>query len=133
MIEQLREPFSDTESLDALNPYVKEWFVSNFTELTPPQKFTFKLISERKNVLVTAPTGSGKTMSGFLSIISRLFDYSISGTLENRVYCIYVSPLRSLNNDIYKNLLGPLEQVYNIIIKKMGMDIIKSNIKKQNC
>ncbi len=130
MIEQLIEPFSDKESLDALNIYVREWFTLNFKELTPPQKFTFKLISEKKNVLVTAPTGSGKTMSGFLSIISRLFDYSISGTLENRVYCIYVSPLRSLNNDIYKNLLGPLEQVYNIIIKKMGIDIIRSNIKK---
>ncbi|MCL5423720.1 MAG: ATP-dependent helicase [Candidatus Marsarchaeota archaeon] len=130
MIEQLKEPFSDKESLDALNPYVREWFMSNFTELTPPQKFTFKLISEKRNVLVIAPTGSGKTMSGFLSIISRLFDYSISGTLENKVYCIYVSPLRSLNNDIYKNLSGPLEQIYDIIIKKMGMNIIKSNIKK---
>ncbi len=130
MIEQLIEPFSDKESLDALNIYVREWFTLNFKELTPPQKFTFKLISEKKNVLVTAPTGSGKTMSGFLSIISKLFDYSISGTLENKVYCIYVSPLKSLNNDIYKNLSGPLEQIYDIIIKKMGMDIIKSNIKK---
>ena len=78
MIEQLKEPFSDKESLDTLNPYVREWFMSNFTELTPPQKFTFKLISEKRNVLVIAPTGSGKTMSGFLSIISRLFNYSIN-------------------------------------------------------
>jgi len=130
MIENLNKPFSDNENLSVLNKYVREWFVANFGELTPPQKFTFKLIHERESVLVTAPTGSGKTMSGFLSVISALFDYSIKGKLEDGVYCIYVSPLRSLNNDIYRNLLKPLDEIYDMIIKDKGLDIIKSNIKK---
>ena len=74
----------------SLNGYVRKWFTGKFAELTPPQKYTFKLITDKVNILVTAPTGSGKTMSGFLSIISRLFDYSLSGKLEDRVYCLYV-------------------------------------------
>ncbi len=130
MIEQLQQPFPDEQSLSVLNEHVRKWFLDSFKELTPPQKYAFKLISERKNILITAPTGSGKTMSGFLSIISRLFDLSMSGELEDRIYCIYISPLRALNNDIYRNLTAPLEQIYQRIVKAKGIDIIKDNIRK---
>ncbi|MCL4389508.1 MAG: ATP-dependent helicase [Candidatus Marsarchaeota archaeon] len=130
MIQQLEQPFTDEQSLAELNPYVRKWFLDNFKELTPPQKYSFKLISEKKNLLIAAPTGSGKTMSAFLSIISRLFDLSLKGELEDRVYCIYISPLKALNNDIYKNLTTPLEEIYQTIVKEKGVDIIKSNIKK---
>ncbi len=130
MIEHLEKPFSDQESLNVLNRYVRGWFTTNFRELTPPQRFAFKLISSRQDTLITAPTGSGKTMSGFLSIISRLFDYSLEGKLEGKVYCIYISPLRSLNNDIYRNLTRPLNEVYDAIVKELGIDVIKRNIQK---
>ncbi|HUY70509.1 MAG TPA: ATP-dependent helicase [Candidatus Baltobacteraceae bacterium] len=130
MIQLAGKPFDDKESLSALNAYVSQWFNANFSELTPPQKYAFKLISDRKNLLVTAPTGSGKTMSGFLSIISKLFDYSLEGKLEDRVYCIYISPLRALNNDIFRNLTKPLDEIYDIIKKEKGMEIIRSNIKQ---
>ncbi|MEM3841536.1 MAG: ATP-dependent helicase [Candidatus Micrarchaeaceae archaeon] len=130
MIKYAVKPFDDEESLSVLNPYVRKWFTKNFSELSPPQKYAFKLISESKNLLITAPTGSGKTISGFLSIISRLFDYSTSGKLEDRVYCIYVSPLRALNNDIYRNLTTPLEQIYSEIVADKGDRIIKENIRK---
>ncbi len=113
-----------------MNKYVKEWFITNFKELTMPQKFAFKLISENKNLLITAPTGSGKTLSSFLSIINALFNYSLNGNLEDKIYCIYVSPLRALNNDIYKNLTHPLEEIYDLIVAKKGINIIKENIKK---
>jgi ATP-dependent Lhr-like helicase len=130
MITYAGKPFDDKESLSVLNEYVREWFTKNFEELTPPQKYAFKFISEKRNVLITAPTGSGKTMSGFLSIISKLFDYSIEGKLEEKVYCLYVSPLRALNNDVYNNLSKPLEEIYELIKKKKGIDIIKDNIQQ---
>ena len=130
MIEQLQQPFSDQESLSVLNAYARTWFLDSFRELTPPQKYAFRLISDRKNILITAPTGSGKTMSGFLSIISKLFDLSMEGKLEDRIYCVYISPLRALNNDIYKNLTVPLEQIYQQIVKAKGVDVIKDNIRK---
>ena len=130
MITYADKPFDDRESLGVLNKYVREWFSSKFDELTPPQKYAFRLISEKKNVLITAPTGSGKTMSGFLSIISRLFDYSLEGRLEDKVYCLYISPLRALNNDIHNNLSKPLEDIYEMIKKDKGVDIIKGNIQQ---
>jgi ATP-dependent helicase Lhr and Lhr-like helicase len=129
MITYADEPFTEKESLDVLNVYVRNWFKSNFDELTPPQRYAFKLISENKNVLITAPTGSGKTMSCFLSIISKLFDYSLEGKLEEKVYCLYVSPLRALNNDVYNNLSKPLEAIYEAIKKEKGIEIIKNNIR----
>ena len=130
MITYAEKPFSEKESLGVLNDYVRKWFTNNFEEMTPPQRYAFKLISEKTNVLITAPTGSGKTMSGFLSIISRLFDYSLEGKLEDKVYCIYISPLRALNNDIYNNLSKPLEEIYEMIKKEKGIDIIKNNIRQ---
>jgi ATP-dependent Lhr-like helicase len=130
MIEKAETPFSDDDSLGALNHYAKSWFLKNFKELTPPQKYSFKLITEKKNTLIAAPTGSGKTMSAFLSVISRLFDLSLEGKLEDRVYCIYISPLKALNNDIHRNLAKPLDDIYNDILEKKGVSIIKENIKK---
>jgi len=44
-------------------------------------------------------------------ILSELFKLSKKHELEDKVYCIYISPLRALDNDIYKNLLMPLEEI----------------------
>ena len=69
-------------------------------------------------------------MSAFLSIIGALFDRALRGELEEKVYCIYVSPLRALNNDIYRNLAVPLSEVYIMIKRQKGVDIIRDNIRE---
>jgi ATP-dependent Lhr-like helicase len=114
--------FTKEESLSCLNFFVRRWFEENFKDLTPPQYYSFKLISEGKNLLITAPTGSGKTLSAFLVIISKLFDKAIKNELRDEVYCIYISPLKALNNDIHKNLEIPLKEISEII-KKDGKEI----------
>ncbi len=129
MIDRIEHEFGIEESLSVLNEYVRKWFTENFNELTPPQRYAFKLIAERKNVLIASPTGTGKTMSGFLSILSALFDKALEGKLEEKIYCIYVSPLRSLNNDVYKNLTRPLEGIYSLIRESKGKEIITDNIR----
>ncbi len=122
MIEYVKKPFSDEENLSCLEPYVREWFTKTFKELTPPQKFSFKLIAEGNNVIITAPTGSGKTLAGFMSILSELFKLAEEGKLRDSVYCIYVSPLRALDNDIHRNLLKPLREIREIA-KSKGKEI----------
>ncbi len=99
-------------------PYVREWFYSRFKGLTPPQQFSFRLIHERKNALITAPTGSGKTLAGFLTVINELFRLAEKNKLEDRIYCLYVSPLKALNNDIKRNLEIPLAEIREIAEKK---------------
>ncbi|MEM3860301.1 MAG: DEAD/DEAH box helicase, partial [Candidatus Micrarchaeaceae archaeon] len=111
-IQQYSKPFSDEESLSGLNSAIRAWFTKKYKELTPPQKYSFKLIHESKNLLITAPTGSGKTFSAFMSILSDLVDMAQQGTLEDKTYCVYISPLRALDNDIYRNLKEPLDEIY---------------------
>lgn len=113
---------SKEENLSCLNPYVRKWFESKFNDLTPPQYYSFKLLSEGKNLLITAPTGSGKTLSAFLVIISKLFDLALNNQLKDEVYCIYVSPLKALNNDIKKNLSEPLAEIMEMI-RKDGKEV----------
>ncbi|MFB6144698.1 MAG: ATP-dependent helicase [Candidatus Nanohaloarchaea archaeon] len=92
-------------------PYVKDWFNSEFESLSPPQQFAFDLIHRGENSLISAPTGSGKTLSAFLSALNELFAMGRKGELDDQVYVLYVSPLRALNNDIQRNLKDPLEGI----------------------
>ncbi|WP_299270533.1 ATP-dependent helicase [Halorientalis sp.] len=106
----------DADVLDSLEPVVREWWVEQFGEyvpqnggyFTPPQKKAIPLIHQGTNALVASPTGSGKTLSAFLSIIDELFRRDRTEGLENSVYCLYISPLKSLANDIHRNLEVPL-------------------------
>ncbi|KXB01827.1 hypothetical protein AKJ41_00035 [candidate division MSBL1 archaeon SCGC-AAA259O05] len=102
--------------------YVKDWFWKNFDELTPPQKYSFNLIQEGNNSLICAPTGTGKTLSAFLEMINKLFRMGEKGELEDRIYVLYVSPLRALDNDIERNLSKPLEGIREIA-KERGKEI----------
>jgi ATP-dependent Lhr-like helicase len=109
----------DDEVLDLLDPVVREWWVEQFGEFvpgnegffTPPQKEAIPLIHEGENALVCAPTGSGKTLASFTGIINELFARDRAEGLENSVYCLYISPLKSLANDIHRNLEVPLSDI----------------------
>jgi len=111
-------PYSDREILDALHPLVREWFLSKYSDFTPPQRYAIVEAFKGRNVLVTSPTGSGKTLAAFLAAISMLVEKAERGELEDKVYVVYVSPLKALNNDIQKNLEEPLEEIYALAREK---------------
>ena len=106
-----------------LHPYVKEWFFKKFKDFSLPQKFGVMEVHSRNNILVSAVTGSGKTMTGFLAILNELIDSSEKGILEDRIYCIYISPLRALSRDIHHNLIEPLKEIEELAGKKFGIRI----------
>ncbi|WP_290623278.1 MULTISPECIES: ATP-dependent helicase [unclassified Archaeoglobus] len=112
------KPYSDEEILSALHPLVREWFLSKYSEFTPPQRYAIVEAFKSNNVLITSPTGSGKTLAAFLAAISMLIERAEKGELEDRVYVVYVSPLKALNNDIKKNLEEPLSEIYDIAESK---------------
>jgi len=97
--------------LSGMEPEVDEWFTSKFGKMTEPQERAIPLIRDGKNVLISSPTGSGKTLTAFLAIINELLALEKRGELEKRVYCVYVSPLKALANDIEKNLIAPLAEI----------------------
>jgi len=100
-----------------LDPLVIDWFFSKFKNFSDSQKY-FHYIHERKNILISAPTGSGKTLTSFLSILNYLIKLSKKNELEDKIYCIYSSPLKALNNDIYVNLIKPLNEIQELADKK---------------
>jgi len=108
----------DAAILSLFDPIVRDWWLSSFSSaeglFTPPQRQAVPLIGQGKNVLICSPTGSGKTLSAFISIINHLFVLAKKGVLENSVYCLYISPLKSLANDIHKNLERPLQEMQTL-------------------
>lgn len=104
--------------LEVLDPVVKEWFFSQFKEFSMPQLYGVMPIHERQNILISAPTGGTKTLTAFLSILNYLVSLARKNELEEKIYAVYVSPLKALNNDIFFNLLKPLEQIQEIAKKK---------------
>ena len=114
-------PLDDAEAFSRLADPTQEWWIDEFGGFvpengglfTPPQKGAIPHIDEGTNCLVAAPTGSGKTLASFTAIIDDLFRRAETNDdgLENSVYCLYVSPLKSLANDIHRNLTEPLEGI----------------------
>src|SRR2546428_13062758 len=92
-------------------PFVRHWFDATFTEATRPQREGWDAIASGRDTLIVAPTGSGKTLAAFLWTLDHLHRLAADSRLEDRVYVVYVSPLRALNNDIEKNLREPLHGI----------------------
>ncbi|AXR76863.1 ATP-dependent helicase [Natrarchaeobaculum sulfurireducens] len=117
----------DADVFGLLEPAVQQWWLEAFGEFvpenegffTPPQRGAIPNVHGRENTLICAPTGSGKTLASFASILNALYreDRATDG-LENSVYCLYVSPLKSLANDIHRNLEVPLEGIESIATER---------------
>jgi ATP-dependent Lhr-like helicase len=118
MIKQISKPFEKKEVEEILDPLVKEWFFSKFKEFSLPQLYGVMPIWQRKNILISAPTGGTKTLTAFLSILNYLVLLSKKKELEDKVYCVYCSPLKALNNDIAVNLTVPLAEIKEIAKKR---------------
>jgi ATP-dependent Lhr-like helicase len=108
----------DLEIARVLHPLVKEWFFSRFKEFSQTQRYGVLNVWERKNTLISAPTGGTKTLTAFLSILNYLVGLAEKKELEDKVYAVYVSPLKALSNDIHKNLEEPLKEIYELAEKK---------------
>ncbi|MBU1004513.1 MAG: ATP-dependent helicase [Nanoarchaeota archaeon] len=123
MIKIMEEPYKAGQVRKILNPIIEKWFFSRFKTFSLPQLYGVMEIHSRNNILVSAPTGATKTLTAFLSILNELVDSSVKGILENRIYCIYVSPLKALSNDIHKNLVEPLKEMEVIAEKELGIRV----------
>lgn len=121
-MERADKAYTTDEILSRMEPLVSAWFRENFGSLTEPQAKAIPAIYQGRNVLVSSPTGSGKTLTAFTSILNRLIKYSSEGKLEERIYCVYISPLKALANDVNRNLNEPLRQMRELAARE-GMDV----------
>ena len=95
-------------SLDVFHPLIRQWFTGRLGTPTEVQAAAWPRIARGEHVLVSAPTGTGKTLTAFLWSLQQLLTGEWPG---GRVRVLYVSPLKALNNDIERNLLQPLAEL----------------------
>ena len=60
------------EALRVFHPVVRAWFQGTLGEPTEPQVRGWPLIRAGHDVLIAAPTGSGKTLTAFLACLDEL-------------------------------------------------------------
>ena len=107
-----------TQALAWAHPIVQEWFLTKFGSATEPQIAGWPAILRGEPTLISAPTGSGKTLSAFLVCIDKLLRAAIEGRLAAHTHVVYISPLKALSNDIQKNLDAPLAEIQQLAIAR---------------
>src|SRR5512133_114204 len=85
------------KAIEVLDPRVQACVKKRgFTSLSDAQKQAIPLIHDGKNILLIAPTGTGKTESAMFPVFNALLTLPSGGGFK----AIYITPLRSLNRDI---------------------------------
>jgi len=97
-----------SDALALFHPLIGQWFRERVGTPTDIQERAWPEIAKGNHTLVTAPTGSGKTLTAFLWAIDH---FLTSKEPKETLRVLYISPLKALNNDIRRNLEKPLEEL----------------------
>ncbi|MBY0233222.1 MAG: DEAD/DEAH box helicase [Gemmataceae bacterium] len=97
----LDAPASAATALASLPPWLAAWFTRRYGEPTEAQRLAWPAISAGGNVLVSAPTGTGKTLAALLPVLG-----SMEGGQGLRA--VVVSPLKALVADTVRTLEADL-------------------------
>jgi ATP-dependent Lhr-like helicase len=88
----------------SLTPQTASWFRSSFREPTAAQRDAWPLIRGGDNVLLSAPTGTGKTLAAFLPLLDRL-----PTPLPDGLVGLVIMPLKALVHDQLGNVTRVVE------------------------
>src|ERR1019366_5473528 len=102
------QAMNNADPLALFLPPVRAWFRARLGTPTPVQRQGWPVIAAGENALLLAPTGSGKTLAAFLACLDGLWRQN---PIRPGVQVLYISPLKALNNDIYRNLQIPLQGI----------------------
>ena len=81
--------------------FVEKFHSLGFEQLTDIQKKALPIIYQKKDSLVVAPTGSGKTECAAIPIFSQIKKTKKQGKIK----ALYVTPLRALNRDVFRRII----------------------------
>jgi ATP-dependent Lhr-like helicase len=99
--------------LEEKPPRIREWFHRRYGEPTEIQRSAWSRLPLGQHLLLSAPTGAGKTLAAFLPILMDLLD---RGRQEDSpLACLYVSPLKALSADCERTLKGHLDELNSLM------------------
>ena len=98
----------------------------NITSPTDIQKSSLPEILNRNNVLLMAPTGSGKTEAAIFPLLRLVKDSNAPG-----IKILYIAPLRALNRDLLQRL-EKMGEAMGISIKARHGDTVQSERRRQS-
>ena len=111
-----RPPSGDVQDVQTGSPFMAlpqpfaEWFCARGWVPRAHQLAIVDASQRRRSTLLVAPTGAGKTLSGFLPSLLKLAD----GKAERRgagLRTLYISPLKALAADVARNLTTPIAEM----------------------
>lgn len=112
--------------MQALPKTFQNWFTSKGWSIHPHQQRMLDR-ADASALLLIAPTGGGKTLSGFLPSLIDLAE-----TPHKGMHTLYISPLKALSADIKRNLTTPvLEMGLDISIEERTGDTTATTRKRQ--
>ncbi|HEY8139677.1 MAG TPA: DEAD/DEAH box helicase [Nitrososphaera sp.] len=82
---------------------IEKFRKEGFHSLTPIQRKALPVITRRVNCLLVAPTGSGKTEAAVLPVFTMLAHQPRD--TAGKIRAIYITPLRALNNDVFRRVI----------------------------
>lgn len=86
---------------------LQDWFTSRGWAVRRHQLEMLAAAHAGDHALLTAPTGAGKTLAGFLPTLTDLID----NPKFDGLHTLYISPLKALAVDVQRNLLTPIEEM----------------------
>lgn len=95
-------------SQPALPARIVDWFAKRDWRVRRHQLEMLEVARSGRHALLTADTGAGKTLAGFLPTLA---DFAGDTVPPDGLHTLYVSPLKALAHDVQRNLLTPVEEM----------------------
>jgi ATP-dependent helicase Lhr and Lhr-like helicase len=93
-----------SSAFSVLKPAVLERLEKEgFLEASPIQQLSIPAILRGENVLLIAPTGTGKTLAAILPVMDEFLEKRSSEKIHG-ISILYITPLRALNRDLLRRL-----------------------------
>jgi|UPI0002FC989F ATP-dependent Lhr-like helicase len=91
----------------------KAWFAARHWKIRPYQQKMVSAFVNQQSTLLIAPTGAGKTLSGFLPSLIDIHKLLEKGKSNKAIglHTLYISPLKALTYDINRNLEMPISEM----------------------
>lgn len=86
---------------------LSDWFAGRGWTVRRHQMEMLQAAGAGRHALLTAPTGAGKTLAGFLPTLVDLIEQPDFDGLHT----LYISPLKALAVDVQRNLLTPIDEM----------------------